>query len=396
MKEKRKSGFQRAVQLAIMAGLLVSSHTRVLAESSEAEPEKVWKQTLRSGSSALDANEYWIAEPLLKQAATQAEQFGTADMRLATSLGELGRLYQVRGFFDKAEPYYESELVVAECALGKDTGKTIPVMGGLIQFYLMHGTAEKADAMTEQLLAFLEGRLNEVNSQASVKFQEGQPLTGWAGKAAPSATDPLVEWSITCDAVANCYKARKNFDMAERLYKVSLDLKETVLGKGHLSLANSYDNLGTIYMERNDYSEAESFFSFALDTTERTLSPDNPQVYARLDKLARCLIKEGKLQKAEDLYIRAQGFFKDLSKKHVNEARALYSLGSLYADQKRYAEAAAVFKQALIVAEEVSGPESISLVPYLERYAYTLYYLGQRDETDRLRARASNITGLTQ
>src|SRR6516164_6084010 len=86
------------------------------------EKEKKWEDLQRAGTTALDSNEYWKAEPLLKSAVIEAGNFGENDLRLAKSLGELGRLYTVRGRFAEAEPYLEEELCVKERALGIGSG----------------------------------------------------------------------------------------------------------------------------------------------------------------------------------------------------------------------------------------------------------------------------------
>src|SRR5262249_13760773 len=118
-----------------------------------------------------------------------------------------------------------------------------------------------------------------------------------------------------------------------------------------------------------------------------------PQVYTRLDKLARCLIKLGKQKDAQDLYVRAQNFWKDEPEHAGERARALYALGSLYVDEKNYEAAAPVLQHALALVGEADGPSSIPLVQYLQRYAYDLYYLKRKPEVEDLRARASTISG---
>ena len=375
----------------------LSCYSALLPALSISEPEKSWEQLQRDGTTALDTNRYWIAEPLLKRAIIQARTLGYADLRLAKSLDELGRLYAVRGRFAEAESYLEQGLLVKEEALGKQSGQIIPAMGSLIRFYLVNGTASKADPLAEEVLAFLEGKLREPlqQTEAKVKFQKGVPLQAWAGTAAPVARDPVIEWAITCDDIGNLYRIHGNFDLADRLFKAALDLKTTVLGKEHLSLANSFDSLGEVCLARNDLPEAVSFFQDALSYTERILPPESPAVYARLDKLAKCLIKAGKYKQAEDLYLRAQNFWKEDQTACNNEARALLALGCLYLEEKKYAEAAPVLEKAADLAEQINGPFSVDLVQYLQRYAYTLYYLGRKPEMEQLKAQTNTILGDT-
>jgi tetratricopeptide (TPR) repeat protein len=355
-----------------------------------------WTRTQVAGSEALDSNKYWLAEPLLKKAVSQAELFGFNDLRLARALSELARLYMIRGRFMEAQSFLERELAVRRMVAGDDDGKIIPSLGSLVRFYLNYGTASKADPLARDMLDVVEGKLREPHPQVvtqKILRKDGAPIQGWCGTAAPVVREPLLEWAIACDAVGISYQQHGRFDLSERCFKAALDTKATVLGKGHLSLANSYDSLGSLCQEKGDFAEAESYFKDALKTTEDTLSVDSPEVYARLDKLARCYLKSGKPEEAEALYRRALTFFKNGPCKYGNDIRARYALGSLLADQKRYAEAAPFLSRALDMSESFSGPSSIALVPYLQRYAYVLYYLGARDEASRLKGRAAAITG---
>lgn len=383
----------RSIRVALVACLCILIQSPLLALS---ESNRSWDDLQKAGTFALDANQYWIAEPTLQEALVKAGAFGMNDLRMAKSLGELGRLYRIRGRFAEAEPYYEEELHVAELALGYNTGKAIPAMSKLILFYINYGTASKADPLTEDMLALVEGKLKEPQHRAGkVRIKKGVPLEGWVGEAAPVVRDPLIEWAIACDAVGDAYYRKGKYDYAERAFKAALDMKTEVLGRKHLSLANSYESLGKICEARKDYNGAATYYRNALDMAESILSSDNPQVYANLDRLARCLIKAGKYDRAEQLYLQALDFWKKAPSKSGDEPRALYALGSLYLDEKNYSAAAPVLQRALDAAEASNGPSSVLLVPYLQRYAYCLYYLKRKPEMEALRARANTISGGT-
>src|SRR6516162_6201503 len=111
--------YRRALLTTIVA---VSCFAASAPAPAVGDPEKHWEQLQNDGTTALDSNEYWKAEPLLRQAVIQAGTFGIDDIRLAKSLGTLGRLYTVRGRFAQAEPLLEEELCVKEKALGRGNG----------------------------------------------------------------------------------------------------------------------------------------------------------------------------------------------------------------------------------------------------------------------------------
>jgi tetratricopeptide (TPR) repeat protein len=357
-----------------------------------------WEKLEQAGEKALWNNEYGNAERLFTQAVIKARTFNKGDSRLAKSSGQLGRLLTMRRRFAEAEPYLEEELKVKELAFGNGDGKLIPSMASMVKFYLVYGNQMKADPLTEKILDYVEGRLSAAADEATggnkTHLKAGQPLKGWAGEAAPVMRTPLIDWAIACDDIGNLYSARsglpENFALADRLYKAALDVKATVLGKQHLSLANSYDSLGSLALLRQHDQEAESYFQDALEITER-IQPSTQQVFNRVDKLARVKVKLGKLDEAEALYIKAAGVWHGEPSNNGSEARAAYALGALYCQEKKFAQAGPVLARALAAAQHNSGPDSIAIVPYLQKLAYAEYYLGNRGESDNLKARANAI-----
>jgi tetratricopeptide (TPR) repeat protein len=385
-----------AIVTAVVSGL--SSGLQAIALPPIKRPVKTDMNSLGydmiqvAGHEAFENNQFGKAERLLKDAVNRATVFGPEDMRLAKSAGELGALLTVRGRFNEAQPYLEEELYVKRRAQGNADGKLIPSMASMVKFYLLYGTAAKADPLADEILDFITGKLRDAGSQSqgTVKFHKGQPLQAWAGQAAPVAITPLLEWAVACDDLANIYTVRGAYPMAERLFKAALDVKTTILGKQHLSLANSYDSLGSICALRDEYVDAESYLRDSLEITEK-IQPSTSAIYNRLDKLAKCLIKEGKLSEAEALYVRAQNFWSTDNSNNGGAARAAYALGNLYLDEKKYAEAAPILEKALQIARTSFGSDSVVLVPYLERLAYDYYYINRREESDDLKARAKVI-----
>lgn len=371
-----------------------------LPQESPDDPKRneVWERTFKQGSQALTNSEYGSAERLLRTAVAESAGFGEKDPRYARSLGQYAKLLRIRGRFAEAEPAMEEEFRSLDSAANGDTGKVMQPMADLISFYLDYGTASKAQALAERLLQFLTGKIEDYRAPEKQSYKAGQPLTGWAGSAAKNMTTPVVEWAIAADAVGVKFKQHQNYDMAEKLFNAALDVKETVLGKEHLSLANSFDNLADLFSASNDDRRAEQYFGYALETTERILPSSNYQVFNRLDKLAKCYIKQNKYEEAEKLYLRSLNFWKDEPSNNGSEARAAYSLGNVYMLQKKYDLAAPMLKSALEQAENLWGSESATLAPYLNKYSDCLYYLGgptasdaYKDEYKQIKIRAANI-----
>ena len=244
--------------------------------------DKNWEDLERRGIAALDANQYGVAEPLLRKALVQSKDFRPSDMRLAKSIAELGRLYTIRGQFSKAALYLEAELRVKEQLLRNRQYECIPTMASLIQFYFNYGMQNKSVPLTEKMLSTIENRSK--NKQA-----------------------PMIEWAIVCDAVGDRYYSTDNFALADKLFKTALNIKTTLLSSNHLSLANSYERMGNLSLKKNNPAQAEQYFSDALRITEKILPPGSDEVHTRLDKLTKCRILQKKYEQAEiDLIKSAQ------------------------------------------------------------------------------------------
>lgn len=381
--------------ICLMLILSLGSAACADAAVEKTELEKNWEKTLKAGVDALDTNKYWIAEPTLKQAVVEAGKFGAEDLRLAKSYSELGRFYTIRGRFADAEPLLEEELYIKQQTLDEEGDQVIPAMGSMIKFYLNYTSKEKAAKLTDEMLQIIEGKLAMTSGPKSKAKKVGKTyeLEAWAGVAAQEARDPLLEWAIACDGVANVYMAQKDFDKAEHLFKAALEVKETVYGKTHLSLANSYDSLGTLALARKNYAAAESHLKDSYEMTSKILPKSNPQVYARLEKYAKCLAQDGKRAESQQLYLLALERWKDTKEPSLDAIRACFALGNLYCDGKDFVAAEPLLKRAMDESRAYFGEMSESVVPFIQRYAYALYYLGRKPESDEYKALAASITG---
>lgn len=390
------------VALCLSAFLLSSAHSTELAFAADAKADK-WQKTYSIAKESLRLAEYGKAERQLNQAVILSAAFGEGDKRFADSLGTYGEYLTIRGRFSEAEPILEEELHARELCTDTTNGAILPAMSSLVGFYITNGTQAKAAPLAERLLAFVEGKMSEHREAQSGKLtlKKGQPLVGWAGSAAKSMVTPVIEWAIALDQIGNDFKSIKDYDMAERLFDAALEVKETVLGKDHLSLANSFDNLASVYQERQDDARAEQYYRYALETTIRVLGEKEPlaygQVFNRLDKLAKCLVKQKKYEEAETLYQSAikRDIWKDDPTKAGVEARLYYSLGNILVLEQKYDMAEPVLKKALELAEVYFGSESISLVPFFQRNADNMYYLKKDDLRVQYKSRANAINDTT-
>ncbi len=366
-----------------------------------------WQQYTRAGEAALSANNYGVAEKNFTLALSEAERSGAKDMSLCRSLENLANLYGARGQFAKVEPLLERQLRVKEKLLGSESSEVVSQVGKLTVFYLTHGTAGKADRLSNLLLAFADKKVKEQQALADHLNWLGQLFARqpeWAEsgnllKRVEEATHKAcanqhLELSASLDALGNLYKQRGKYALSERLFKNALALRQKTLSAGHLALAYSYENLGNLYVAQGKNDLAEPFFKQALDVTEKTLQPQRPEVYTRLDNLARSYVSLGQYAEAESLYKRALAVMEKSGTSGRDLSAVCLALAQLYIKQGKLAPAEPLLKRGLSIVEAANGPQHACLVPVLETYADVLEKNNHAPEAARARARARAIQGI--
>ncbi len=92
-----------------MRWLLVALLSLILAVLSGCTRSRLWDKYSKNGKKAFEPGRYAEAEKLLLSALKEAEGFGPPDPRTATSLNNLGALYEDEGKYTEAEPLFASQ-----------------------------------------------------------------------------------------------------------------------------------------------------------------------------------------------------------------------------------------------------------------------------------------------
>ncbi|MEK7487680.1 MAG: tetratricopeptide repeat protein, partial [Planctomycetota bacterium] len=145
-------------------------------------------------------------------------------------------------------------------------------------------------------------------------------------------------------------------------YRRSLGIYEKVLGKEHISVANSLNNLATLLQDKGDYQNAEPFYRRSLGIYEKVLGKEHISVANSLNNLASLLSARGNYEDAEPLFRRALLILeKVLGNDHPDVANILYNLGILLTQQKRTEEG----KKYLLSSFDIRSKNMNSIFPTL-------------------------------
>ncbi len=110
-----------------------------------------WERHTRAGAYAYRQGNYAEAFKQTKAALSAAEAFGPNDPRLATTLNNLGVIYDTQGKHAEAEPLYKRALAIREKALGPEH----PDVASVLESYaaLLRKTKRSGEATMMKLRA---------------------------------------------------------------------------------------------------------------------------------------------------------------------------------------------------------------------------------------------------
>src|ERR1700716_3232204 len=124
------------IQISFKYICLTLCLTSLVSVSAAVAGEIEWQKYSTEGAKAYDLANWGQAERMFKLALKEAEHFGDKDLRLASSLTNLGVLYNFRAQPGKAEPLFERAIAVKQNALGPENPEVVASVGKLCQFYL--------------------------------------------------------------------------------------------------------------------------------------------------------------------------------------------------------------------------------------------------------------------
>jgi tetratricopeptide (TPR) repeat protein len=366
-----------------------------------------WQRIKREADTAYSQNNYGVAERGFQDALKHAEKLGPNNIHIAETLHCLVALHITRGQFTKAEPLFERELRVKEKALGPEHPEVVATVGRLAEFYLDHGNPTKADRLTNLLAGFSDRKVKDQQAMKdtfgkikkyydkSIDYAEAQAQLKRLEETTHRITAQQdLELATTMDALGRLYQTREKLDVAERMYKGALALRQRTLAPEHMALAYSFENLANLYTIQGKQELAQSYMKQSLEVTEKTLQPGRPEFFHRLDSLAKTHSSMGHNGDAESLYKKALAIIDKSSPNSYDAGKASFALATLYLKQGRAAEAEPLMKRALKGAEGANGPEHAAVAPILDTYAEVLDKLNKTGDAARLRARSRAIRGV--
>lgn len=318
--------------------------------------------------------DYKRAEPFYLRALALAEKpnSGLEPFFVATILNGIGRLYDLQGDFLRAEPLYKRALDLQEKTLGPEDAQVATTLTNLGVMYQTRGDYAQAEQLLVRALAIREKAagteeifiIQSLKSLASLYETKGDydkagPLLQRAVAKLEKllgADNPIIAPALSDLALHT--KNQGDYVKAEQLYQRAIAILEKARGPDDAALAAPLDNLANLYQSKGDYERAEALYKRALTIRERTLSFEDPEIATTLSNLAVLYEEQRNYDQAEPLLQHALAIKeRALGPMHPDVATLLSNLEVLYYDKGDYDKAEALSQRVLTIKEKALGPE---------------------------------------
>ena len=347
------------------------------------------------------------ALPLANEALKLAEtSFGPDDERVATTLNNLGHIYDDQGKYSEAEPFYLRSLRIREHLFGPDHAAVASVLNNLAELYFNQSRYVEAESLYLRALRIFENVFGSddtfvstaLNNLASLydyqgRYAEAEPLFQRALRIDEKASGPeSAGAALDLNNLATLYFHQGRYAESEPLLHRVMQINEKALGPDHRNLAATLNNLAHIEVIQGKYSEAELLYQRALRIFEKTYGPDHPAVASALSNLAGLYVRQGKYAEAEPMYQHALRIREvSLGPDHTDVAISLNNLAALYVDEGKYGEAEPMYQRALRIFEKTLGPDHPNLASALDNLAQVYLVQGKIADAEPLYQRALRI-----
>lgn len=189
--------------------------------------------------------------------------------------------------------------------------------------------------------------------------------------------------AATLNNLASLYGAQGENDKAEQLLLRALKISEDYFGNDSIDNSGFLHNLASVLDDLGKYEQAELFYLKALTIREKILGIEHPETATSIDNLAVLYYHLGKYEQAESNYLKALTIReKVLGMEHYETALTLNNLGSLYRELCKYDLAEQLFTRALRIMEKTLGSEHPVVATIMNNLAVLYYHVGQDTQSE--------------
>jgi Tfp pilus assembly protein PilF len=309
--------------------------------------ETRWEQENEAGRLSFTDGDFARAEQSFLAAIREATKLGADNVRLASSLSNLGQLKYKQKDFAQAEALFHRALAIRERVLGPEHFGLVQNINNLAALHYARGELDQAEPLFQRALGISQQHLGESHPDVAV----------------------------TLNNLARLYFRRNEYASAGPLLQRLLSIKEQALGASHPEIAAILTSLAKVRLHQADYDGGEAFARRALEIREKLKLPNDLAVATALETLAEINGARGRLDeeihhRERALEVRTGAMGQDhplvVSARAVLEARRTAASSATAAAPSQTVAAEPIVEQPVVSPPIVAPPVHVAPVLDIE------------------------------
>lgn len=181
--------------------------------------------------------------------------------------------------------------------------------------------------------------------------------------------------------LGNCQVQKGQYPEALAWHQKTLGIRQKILPTDHPDLATSHNNLGNCYLLLRDYPTALRCFESALRIRRQVFGADHPRTAQVLNNLGNCYAGLGQREQAARHFRAALDIrLRHFGPSHPGMAATLENVGDLYFDVGDYVAALDAFRQAYDIQRAVHPDDSAPVTSLQQKMGLCYQYEGNYDK----------------
>lgn len=256
--------------------------------------------------------------------AVYRERFGEA-RQVATILNNIGRVYYLKGDYERALTVYEEALSIRRKTLGPNSIDVAATVCNTGQTHHQRGNLETAMMYYKEFLELAQGRLGANHRDIAIIYK----------------------------CMAEIHHERSEMLLAKVMYEKALVAGKEALGPFHPELASTLNKLGNLHYEMQDLDTALSYYTEGLNVEKIVLDPAHPHVIVTLMNIAQIHRQRGNYAAALLKYAEMHALqVKSFGPNCLEVANTLSSMGLMEYQLKAYSAAFELYQEALRIQRD--------------------------------------------
>jgi tetratricopeptide (TPR) repeat protein len=179
---------------------------------------------------------------------------------------------------------------------------------------------------------------------------------------------------------------------AEAIHREELRLVKKTLGEKHPQTLVSTGNLALAMLGQWKYAEAEKMYRDLLPLDKEVLGDKHPDTLVSIQNLGGALRGLGNLVEAEHLHRSALALTREIrGLEHSDTLSALSALGTVLRTQNKYAEAESLHREEIQLRQKVLGPAHPDTIKSMNKLGEVLCVQDKFDEAEQIQRAALDI-----